>query len=224
MSKESGKKTAPTWRPHRFAGVIVVCVIVYALLGFLLVPWLAERTAVREADAALGLDLRIGGISFNPFTFVADIRGVEAGYASGHQLADIESILVNLQASALLGGRVVITEARIDGIAVTMRRDADGQIDIATLAAAEPQDLPLEPAKPGWPLLIETLLVEDMSVEWIDESIAPAAQLGIDDLRLEATDVSTVPETSFRPTCCGRMSLRLRVSVSIPGSLNLPAA
>ena len=77
---------------------------------------------------------------------------------------------------------------------VFLVRDAQGVLNAATIQPLEP------PAKSqgeadAWPLVIESLQVEAMSLRLTDNTVAPAAQFGIDDLSY-VTVGTGIPEFS----------------------------
>ena len=64
-------KTRPRASKRRWLLVPVIVaafVLVYAVAGFVLAPWLAQRELPRIAEQQLHHRARVGELSFNPFT------------------------------------------------------------------------------------------------------------------------------------------------------------
>ena len=212
------EKSHSSLRSRRLAGAMFVVLIVYAVAGFVAVPWLAERIATDKVREILGAELRIGNIQFNPFTFAVAIEDIEFDHPSGDRFAMVGAIEANFEPTALLGGRLLFAESRIVRPEVFLVRDAQGVLNAATIQPLEP------PAKSqgeadAWPLVIESLQVEAMSLRLTDNTVAPAAQFGIDDLSLEARQFSTAPNSLF-PV---ELSMRLMTggTISAQGEVGL---
>ena len=47
---------------------VVSILLLYTLIGFLLVPWLAERQLVKTMQQRLGVEASVENIYFNPYT------------------------------------------------------------------------------------------------------------------------------------------------------------
>jgi len=70
-----GRKVRTVCRGWLLVPVIAAALAaLYALAGFLLVPWIAERELPRFADERLQHRARVGAISFNPFTLRLQLR------------------------------------------------------------------------------------------------------------------------------------------------------
>ena len=75
----------------------------YTAGGFLAVPWLIRREAPRRVEALLGRPFRIGRTTFNPFTFRLVVRDVALLTPDGRPEVGFDRLVVNLEATTLLG-------------------------------------------------------------------------------------------------------------------------
>lgn len=205
-------------RYRRVAGALIVAAIIYALAGFAFVPWLADRIATEKVREILGAELRIGDIRFNPFTFAVAVEDIEFDHPSGDRFAVVGAIEVNFEPTAMLGGTLLFSEARVVRPEVFLVRDAQGVLNAATIQPLGPPAGSPDASDP-WPLVITSLQVEAMSVRLTDNTVAPAAQVGIDDLSLEARQFSTAPNSLF-PV---EVSMRLTTggTISAQGEMGL---
>ena len=194
LMKASAKNNQTAWRPQRAAGVILVCVIVYALFGFLVLPWLADRIVTNTVRESLGAELRIGNIDFNPFTFAVVVEDIEFDHPAGDRFAIIDTIQANFEPTAMLGGTLLLAEGRVTRPRLFLQLDPQGVLNVTTIKPLDPAE---EPAgEPGsWHFAIEQLEVEGMSVRLTDSTVIPAAELGIDDLSISVQQFSTAPES-----------------------------
>ena len=75
-------------------GALVV-VAVYAVLGFFLVPWLINKTAVESVRDNLDARLVLGKVAVNPFVISLRIEGLELDDPAGDTFSRIDEIFVN---------------------------------------------------------------------------------------------------------------------------------
>lgn len=220
MTTES-RQVPTTWRKNKVAGILLVCLIVYALLGFLLAPWLAGRIATSKVQEVLGAELRVDDIAINPFTFTIDILGLEFDHPSGAPVARIERIHINLEPTALFGKTLVLSEARVERPAIVVRRDTQGEINLASIKplASAPEQSANEAGEARWPLVIKNLEIRNMTVQLIDDTVEPAAELGVDGLNLNASNVSTQPGLQFPASIS--MNLTTGGSIAAEGDITL---
>lgn len=193
------KQGQPTWRRYPFAGVVLICLILYTLLGFFFAPWLADRIATQKVREILGAELRIDEIAINPFTFVVNIEGIEFEHPPGELVATVGKVGANLEATALFGKTVKLAELSVNRPELFLRRDGAGELNVARIRpiTETPATPPPETTGDDWLFVIEAIGIDDMSLRLTDETVDPAASLGFDDLALNIRDFSTAPNSPF---------------------------
>ncbi len=223
------RQVTTTWRPHRWLGAVLICILLYALLGFLVAPWLAKKNATNIARDKFGAELALDDVSINPFTFTLDIENVKFSGPDGKALAHVGSVHADFQATSLFSDTLKFAEVRIEQPEFFIRRDAAGEFNFTFLtsqhSAVDPPETKPPSVEPARTLLIEQASVRGMAVTWTDETVAPYAELGIDNLDLTLSGLSTEPSTSFPVSVT--MELRSRGSIDIEGDVALlpqPAA
>jgi hypothetical protein len=115
-----------------FLAGLLVATLLAALLGPGFVDWREYRGQFEQRiGAALGLETRIAGdigLRLLPSPRLT-LRGIKLGAADGaSSAADIETLTVDLALSALARGDFRLTEAEVDGMAVTLVADAAGAV------------------------------------------------------------------------------------------------
>ncbi len=196
--KESTDKS--TWlnsfvRHRRKLAIAAGLVVVYALCGFFLAPWLLRMNAIDIVQQRYGAELRLERVAINPFVLSLTIEGVALDAPDGSTVASVRTLFVNFQSSSLFRRAWTFDEVRIDAPAVVLDRAPSGLLNVAFLAGA-----PAEAAEPaadapgGLPrILIFDFAVNESSAEWTDRmpSTPVRSQFGPVNVRIE--ELNTLP-------------------------------
>ncbi len=122
--------------------VIATLLILYALAGFLLVPRLARSAIENYVQVGLGRQVSIAALSFNPFSFTAEMRGVALTEADGAPIASVERLVVNAELSSLFHWAWTFKEIRIDSPSISAVINEDGSLNLDKLRPAAPAGAP----------------------------------------------------------------------------------
>jgi len=79
----------------------VVTVVLYALFGFLLAPWLFSRYVGNFAAEKLKRKATITEVRINPFLFTLEGKGVTFQEADGRPIFGFERLFVDFELSSL---------------------------------------------------------------------------------------------------------------------------
>ncbi|MFO8064050.1 MAG: hypothetical protein R6V29_05380, partial [Spirochaetia bacterium] len=82
--------------------------ILYALVGFLVLPWVATSFAVNTVADDLGRDLRIGAVHTNPFTLTLEVEDLALDDVDAGELIGFERLFVDVAWSSLFEWTSVI--------------------------------------------------------------------------------------------------------------------
>ncbi|MDB5986378.1 MAG: hypothetical protein JWR16_1431 [Nevskia sp.] len=146
--------------------VITALLLIYALLGFLLVPHLA-RSAIQQQLAIDGRQLTIGKFRFNPFSLEANIEAFALNDDKAAPIVAFKSLKVNVGVFASIWRRgLVLQEVNLNGPYVSLVHEVDGSINLIKLvppskAPPQPQTAPSAPPR----IRITTLVVDDGKVD-----------------------------------------------------------
>ena len=113
--------------------IAVALAVAYALVGFLLVPWLAARELPRIAEEQLHHRARIGAISFNPFTLRLHARDFALETGAGKPVLGFGEAVVDLEWHSLLRRAWLLDEVRLVDPVVHVEIAKDGRLNLATL-------------------------------------------------------------------------------------------
>lgn len=130
--------------------IAVVCL--YALLGFLFVPWLAERKLVELLQQRLALNASVEAIHFNPFTFTASIDLLDVQTADNTPVLSLQRLYLNVDPMRLFLLKIRVAEILVDTLQLHYNRYSAGDDTISRLAqqwqATAPADEAGEAANP----------------------------------------------------------------------------
>jgi len=85
----------------------------YALLGFLLLPWLVESQLEKLLDERLSVTSEVESIYFNPFSFYFQIDQLRLNDPEQGTLFHLGNLQLNFQASRLALLRLQFSEIRV---------------------------------------------------------------------------------------------------------------
>ena len=92
------KSVKAVLRQYRLLLISIVSIVVlYTLIGFFLLPWLAEKQLVKTMQQRLGVNASVEQIQFNPYTFEATIRQLQLNTEQDEPLAAWDKLYLNLQ-------------------------------------------------------------------------------------------------------------------------------
>lgn len=201
MKEPAPEKETPPRRPRRRARVamtLMLLVGLYALGGFVGVPWVARRWIVPAVDAGLAGSLRIDSIRCNPFAWSLELGAGELRTPEGQRVLAFERVRLNFDPFAsLLTMRWQFREVIIEAPAIDIEIDPQGSIDIVR-ALAPTSPVPPDAEAGNEPLLRRiphivvlhgsvasaSLRVTDRSRNEVFEATWDDAVLRFDDLRL----------------------------------------
>ena len=151
--------------------IAAAAIIIYALLGFFLAPWLINKTATDAVRDNLGVALKLQKVSVNPFVLSLQVDGLELDEPGGEAFLTVERIFVNFQLSSLFRWALTFRELHIDSPRLRLERDADGEFNFAFLAQQAAESGENDPAADSGPprLLIQDFAITDSVVDWRDD-------------------------------------------------------
>jgi hypothetical protein len=171
-------------------------IVVYALLGFFLAPWLVKNTATNAVRDNLGVELKLQEVSINPFVLSLRIDGLELDEPEGDPFLTVKRIFVNFQLSSLFRWALTFRELHIDAPELHLERNADGNFNFDFLAqqAAEPgeSDTPADSGPPR--LLIQDFAITDSVVDWKDDVPPEPVDTSLGPINIAISELNTLPD------------------------------
>lgn len=123
-------------------------VLLYALAGFFLVPYVARQQIERYVTETLQRKVSIGDIRFNPFLFDASVSDLQLSEADNSPLVAFRHLYVNAQLASLWQRAVVLHEVQLSAPNVELVIEKDATVNLAkliptTAVTAEEESEPL---------------------------------------------------------------------------------
>ena len=115
---------SPWWRRLALAGAAIG---VYALLGFVVVPWVAHDQISKVARRSLHREATVGKVTFNPFTLAATVSAFELRDRDAAPLLAFDRLSVDLEASGVVRRAWRFREIRVDAPVLHARILANGR-------------------------------------------------------------------------------------------------
>jgi hypothetical protein len=180
-------------RYRKYCIAAVALVGIYALAGFLLVPWIAQRTLVASLGETLQRPVHVERVYFNPFALSAEIEGFAIAESDGTPLLGFERLYANLQASSLFRWAWTLREISLDVPHLEVIREADGTLNLARLAPRS--DAPPEPSEPAATprLIVGELAIRGGTVHIADRVPETDFETVLGPVDIAASDLNTLP-------------------------------
>ena len=132
-------------RPSHLAIFALGLVLLYALVGFFLVPYLIKAYAIPAVAERLKHPVLVKEVELNPFTLSLRLTGLEIRERDQSALLGFDEFFINFQASSLIRLAYVFDTIRLTVPYVSARVFKDGRMNLAEIM---PPDDGSQPAAP----------------------------------------------------------------------------
>ena len=170
-------------------------VLLYALAGSVLGPYLLERYIPRYAHEALGSALFVGHVRINPFLLRLEATDARLEQANGQPLVAFRKLLVDIQLSSLIRRAWTFAEVRVDGLDVSVEVGRDGKLNLAAffdrVAKREADVSSGREARLRW--LVRHLELREAKLRYSDLSGPTPARTDFAPINLRVHDLTTLP-------------------------------
>jgi hypothetical protein len=141
----------------------------YALLGFILAPYLIRSQLLPKLSRQMGAPLSVETVEINPFQLTVKFSGFSLKTPSDGKLLDFRELYAELDVTASLKQKQAVISGRLTGPEVKIERDATGRFNFSPLLQERPKDQ-LSDAAIAIPLLITRFELAQGRVEFKDLS------------------------------------------------------
>ena len=199
------------------AGILGGLVLLYALAGAVLLPWLVKRELPAFAQEKWNARARVGEVEFNPFTLRLRAAGLALEEKSGKPLLALREAVADLEWRSLARRGVVLSELKLAEPVVRVEISEKGRLNFASLAVG-PAGKKDEGGLPA--IELGALTVENGRVDFEDKSQGYANRF--EQLSLKLTSVSTMKgdkgpyDLAAQTPDGGKLRWKGEVSVSPP--------
>lgn len=167
----SARKMTAWIKTHRIAGwVAVSLILIYAVSGFWIAPYLIKKGLPDILEAQLGRKGSIQEISINPFLFEMDLRGLSILDKNGGRFVGFENLFFNFELSSLFRRAAVFEEIRLLGLFVALEKFKDGRLNFGDLLASSEKEPEPKEDSSLFPLWVHKVEIREGKVTFDDRS------------------------------------------------------
>ena len=175
--------------------ILLGAVVVYALVGFFLIPYIAKPKVVQALEQNLNAKASIDSIYLNPFSFTLEVDGFALKDPKTEQrLIALDHFGVDIDPFYLLMGKIVIAEVLLKKPYIYAKVDQNKQLNFTTLLKPTPSSKPKEEKKEKSSLpniLLERFVLEDGEVVYDDFSKKTPYHFALDRVGFKLYDITT---------------------------------
>jgi Domain of Unknown Function (DUF748) len=190
--------TPSRWRRillNRWLLAGVAAVVLYALLGFFLTPWIVKRYVSNYAVEKLKRKASIAEVRVNPFLFTFEAKGFVLQEADDRPIIGFGRLFVDFQISSLFRWAWTFADVCIERPSLYVEIQHNGRLNFADLADSLPKSENPPPTDSRPPrLLVQHAQIVDGSFTFSDRSDTTYATETFSPLNLEFNEISTLPE------------------------------
>lgn len=192
---------------YKAAGIAVALLLVYAALGYGLVPHLVQRSLPQYAQENLGTQATVGTVRFNPFLMKLEASDFQLLSQPDKPLAGFTRLLVDLElVSSLFNWAWTLKDVQVDGLQVNAEIQPDGELNLAQLADYWAKRNPPQPDSKPVRAILQHLQLTGATFTFTDLSSPQRATIRSDAINFDVSDLATIPDREGRYALSGRFA------------------
>jgi len=184
-----------SWRLVSLRTAIVAAVVLYALIGFIVVPWIVKGQIEKQSLQILKRQATVEKVRCNPFTLSLTIEGFSIPDRPGSVLLSWDRLYANAELSSLFRWAATLQELRIERPYVALRRFEDGAVNVLEVMNDLPPKEPEPEDEGGLPrALLRHVQVVEGRIDIEDRNRPEPLLWEMGPSKVELHDISTIPE------------------------------
>jgi len=185
-----------SWKPVSWRSAVVAAFVLYALIGFFVVPWIVKSQIEKRSLELLKRQATVEKVRCNPFALSLTIEGFSLPDRPGTVLLSWDRLYANAEVSSLFRWAGTLKELRIENPYVALRRFEDGTVNVLEVMDDLPEKEPQPEEEKGLPrALLQHMQVVDARVDLEDRYNRPEPLLWeIGPNQVELVAISTIPD------------------------------
>ena len=170
--------------------------LLYALAGFFLAPYLVERYVPRYAQEQLGSQATVEDVRINPFLLSLEARDFRLEHPPGQPIVAFGRLFVDFQLSSLFRRAWTFADVQVDGLDLNVEVQRDGSLNLAAffdrLAKRYADVSSGDQAPRRW--LLQHAELREAKLTFSDLSDPTPASTTFAPINLEVLDLTTLPD------------------------------
>lgn len=179
----------------------------YAAGGYWLLPYLVRTQGLPLLSEAVGARFGAQGIAFDPFGLVLEVHGFSLHDPRGRDFVEVAEATVDLDLSASLREKAWVLAGRIDGPAVKLMLDAQGQTNVGLFATGKS-----ESGGGTIPFRIRRLVLGQGRLEFEDASRGQAYKLALESIALDLENLGPASQAHYRLSAAGKPGMTVQAA------------
>ncbi|WP_413937061.1 DUF748 domain-containing protein [Nitrospira sp. BLG_1] len=162
-------------QPRVLIGALVGLIALYALVGFILLPYLIKSYVVPTVSEQIKHPILLRDAAFNPFALSVRLTGLEVQEQNETPMLGFEELFVNVSAASLFLQKMAFDEIHLTMPFVAAKVNSDGKLNLMSLVPpedekAQPSPQPAGEPKKLMPVQIDLLDIGKGIIEYRDDS------------------------------------------------------
>jgi hypothetical protein len=190
----------------------VALLLVYALVGYFVVPYVIERSVPRYTEENLGAHAAIGKVRVNPFLLKLEANDFWLDAATGQPPVAFNRLFLGLELVSLLRWAWTFADVQLEGLQVNAEIGRDARFNLAELANRWSKGRPREPDQKPPRIIARHFQLRAATLTFTDFSHPEPASAVADGIDLEVTELATIPDregrSRYRRGCPGAAGSR----------------
>ncbi len=157
--------------------------LLYAIIGFFVVPRVVKSMLPEKLSAATGRIVTLDSAAFNPFTFEITLENFAVLEKSEKPFASVGRLYANAELLPLVIGKAVLKALVIEQPVVAVIRDREGVFNFADLippAGKEPEETPPDPDRKIPAFLVKTIDISTGKASFTDQTAGSGFSLTVE--------------------------------------------
>ena len=179
----------------RYFCVPVGCLLLYALIGFVLSPILVRWIVPRYARDSLHCQASLREVRMNPFLLTLEVRGFELKEDDGSPLVAFERLFTDMEWVSLFRWAAIFRDFSLEGPTVHAVVEADGALNLRKLVPPpqEPEETRKTDSGP-FRFLVENMAVLGGKIVMLDSRQREPAEFVVEMFDLCLKDLTTLQD------------------------------
>lgn len=177
----------------------VTALVCYCLLGFLILPGVAQRVVNQQLGQYATVPAHLQRIELNPFSLELRLFGLRIGEQGKEQIG-FDHLYLDVMWSSLWRRALQIADIELTGLQSEVRFDENGTLNLSTLFDIPPSDSPPRDDQEPFALQVDRLVLKQGRLHFADARPDEPVDILLDSLDFELRNFATRSDAAANAT------------------------